>query len=639
VSRWPELVGLDGVRASRTFELLPYVTSKGEFVNRAPEDPFHDGEKVIPDAGFDLRTSLGSRLTLNATINPDFGQVEVDPASVNLSDVETFFQEKRPFFVEGSSNFRFGNEGASDYWNFGWPEPMFFYSRRVGRAPQGGLPVADFADVPLGTTILGAAKLTGKITPSTNFGTMHALTARERAKLDLGGTRWEQEVEPLTYYGVSRALREFKDRRHGIGAMASVVQRQFDDASLEDQLNRGTYVGAVDGWTSFGPERLWVLSGWAAATNVTGTRARILDLQQSSRRYYQRPDAGHLDLDPDATSLRGAGARVWLNKERGKWFSNSGVGFMTPGFELNDIGFQSRSDIVNGHTVFGHRWSKPGKVKQFARADMSLYGSTDFGGNVTSRGMWHGGFVEFLNRAGVNWWSSYNTEVTAVRLTRGGPRMKAPPNGEAGFYAYTNGTRKVVYEFQLNWNGSEDGGHFFNTNPGVEWKPASNVRLGVGPGFSKGVENAQYVETYADPAAVDTYGNRYLFARLDLTEVSANIRLTWAFTPTMSLQTYVQPYISAGKYTDFKALARPNSYDFVAAPATYDPDFNFKSLRGNAVFRWEYMPGSTLFLVWTQQRIDFVQDGSFDFNRDAKALFDRDSDNIFLAKLTYYFTL
>ena len=640
VSRWPDLVGLDGVRPPRSIELLPYFTAKGEYLRHDPLDPFHDGSAQTPDGGFDLRTGVGSRLTLNATINPDFGQVEVDPAVVNLSDVESFFEEKRPFFVEGRSNFRFGNEGANDYWNFSWPEPLFFYSRRVGRAPQGGWPSsAAFGDVPLGTTILGAAKLTGKVTPTTNFGTLHALTARERGDFWASGGEFRQDVEPLTYYGVARGLREFKDRHQGLGLLSTYVRRSFKDGALEDQLNESAYTGGVDGWLFLDKKQMWVVSGYSALTHVTGTAARIATLQQDSRHYYQRPDADHVDVDPNATSLTGNVTRLWLNKQKGAWFSNSGFGFITPGFDQNDIGFHSYSDLVNGHSVIGKRWSTPGKVKRFAQTNAAVFGAWDFGGNRTTGGLYNSGFVEFQNRIQFNWWNSYTPPATDVRRTRGGPRMVRPFAYEQGFWTSTNPLKKLVFSMDANRWANDQGALDLSFNPSIEWKPVSNLKLNVGPGYYYGVTDAQYVVALPNAGNTATFGTDYVFSRLQQTTVSANIRISWALRPTMSLQAFIQPFIATGDYHDFKTLAAPNTYDFNAIAEPFSPDFNFKSLRGNAVYRWEYRPGSAFYVVWTQQRTNVDDVGDFRFGPDSRKLFDSSADNIFLTKVSYYFNL
>src|SRR5262249_44816857 len=245
VSRFPDLVGLSDIRSARSIELSPYTTAKSEFVPHQPGDPFTDGSKTSARAGLDLRAPVGPRLTLNGTVLPDFGQVEVDPAVVNLSDVELTFEEKRPYFVEGAANFRFGREGSNSYWDFNWPEPRFFYSRRVGRAPQGAIPPSAYSDVPIAADILGAAKLTGKITPTINFGTLQAVTGPVEAQLMTAGHLWESEVEPLTYYGVTRALKEFNQSRAGLGMIATTAARRFTNEVLEAQLNKLSLMGGL----------------------------------------------------------------------------------------------------------------------------------------------------------------------------------------------------------------------------------------------------------------------------------------------------------------------------------------------------------------------------------------------------------
>jgi hypothetical protein len=640
VSRWPELHGIENVRPSRAIELRPYVTSKGEFLAHAPLDPFNDGSRHQANVGGDLRMGIGGKLTLNATANPDFGQVEVDPAVVNLSDVESFFQEKRPFFVEGSSIFNFGNQGANNYWGFNWPEPIFFYSRRIGRNPQGTIPDHEYADAPIGTRILGAAKLTGKLRPSVNFGTLHALTGREAATLETGGLRSRVGIEPLTYYGVARGLKEFNERRQGFGLMTTLAARSFEDAGLRDQLNSRSVMTGFDGWTFLDSNKVWVISGWSALSHVTGTAARMTALQESPRHYFQRPDAGHIEVDPNARSLTGYGSRYWLNKQKGSVILNAALGFMSPDFDVADVGFHSRSDVANGHIGGGYKWTQTTRRRRYQEVLGSVFASYDLQGNPIWGGVWANGFTEFINNWSWDYGVAYNPQTTNNRRTRGGPLTINKPGYEARTYFDTDGKSKLFYYIDF-YTYQVPGADSYNwsTNPGVEWKPASNITLNVGPEYSRNVENAQFVDSFDDPAATATFGRRYVFGRLNQTTVAANIRLNWAFSPTMSVQTFVQPLISAGDYTDYKSLARPKSYEFEPYPYPGNRDFNFKSLRGNAVFRWEYQPGSTLFLVWTQERSSFEPIGDFDFRRDFSDLTRADANNIFLAKLSYYFSL
>ena len=660
VSRFPVITGMDNVHPGRSIELRPYMTTKAEYLKHAPLDPFNDGSRYSPNVGGDLRMSLGSRLTLNATANPDFGQVEVDPAIVNLSDVESYFQEKRPFFVEGSQNFRFGNEGGNDYWGFNWPEPTFFYSRRIGRFPQGSLPDdADYADTPVGTRILGAAKVTGKLSPSVNFGTMHAITGRELAELETAGARSRFEVEPSTYYGAARGLKEFAGRRHGLGAMTTLVARKFDAQGLRDQLNAQSLVSGLDGWTFLDKDQKYVISGWSAMTYAHGNETRITSLQRDPRHYYQRPDVPHVHVDPSATSLVGYGSRYWLNKQKGQVLLNSAIGFLSPGFELNDIGFGSRADVVNAHFGSGYKWTKVTKHRKYQDALGAVFGSTDTHGNLVSAGLWTEGSTEFSNNYSWNYHVSLNPRTLNNRRTRGGPLTVNLPGYGVGTYFDTDGKAKLFYFVETGADRSNSGSWSGYVKPGVEWKPMSNVSVRVGPTYSRVHEDAQYVGATADSTASLTYGRRYLFAALDQTEVGAEVRLNWAFSPELGLQLYAQPLISHGNYWGYKQLARARSYDFepVSGVPTYDPiadqvdvdgagprgafnpDFDFKSLRGNAVLRWEYRPGSTLFLVWTQERVNTDGYSQFDLGRSFDRLLTTKPNNIFLAKATYYFTV
>ena len=640
VSRWPELHGIENIRPPRSIEVRPYLTTKAEFLVHAPLDPFNDGSRYRPEGGADLRMGLGNKLTLNATINPDFGQVEVDPAVVNLSDVESYFDEKRPFFVEGSSIFSFGNQGSNSYWGFNWPEPTFFYSRRIGRAPQGSVPSADYVDAPIGTRILGAAKLTGKLTPSVNFGMLSALADREFARLDASGVESKAEIEPRTYYGVARGLKEFNERRQGFGLMTTLAARDFDVASLEDQLNSHSLMTGFDGWTFLDRDKVWVISGWTALSNVAGTTARMTALQQNSRHYFQRPDAPHVEVDPNATSLTGFGSRYWLNKQKGNVILNSGLGFMSPKFDVADVGFQSRADVINGHIGGGYKWTETTRHRKYQEVLGAVFASYDFQGNPIWGGLWASGYTEFSNNYSWNYSVAYNPETVNNRRTRGGPLTLNKPGYEGNLYFDTDGKAKLFYYIGLyGYTQPEAGSYNWDINPGVEWKPASNVTLNVGPDLSRNVDDAQYVDWLEDAGATATFGRRYVFAHLHQTTLAANIRLNWAFSPTMSLQTFAQPLISSGAYTGYKSLARPRSYEFDPYAYPDNKDFNFKSLRGNAVFRWEYVPGSTLFLVWTQDRSAYDNVGDFRLGRDLSHLTRADANNIFLAKLSYYFNL
>ncbi len=364
-------------------------------------------------------------------MNPDFGQVEVDPAVINLSDVETFFQEKRPFFIEGSSIFNFGEGGATNYWGFNWSNPLLFYSRRIGRTPQGSIPDSDYYDAPTGTSIIGAAKLTGKIGAGWNIGTLHAFTGKEHADYSIDGNFQQAEIEPATYYQVTRGLKEFGDGKQGLGFIATIASRLFDDARLEDEINNSSLVFGMDGWTFLDGNKTWVLTGWTAFSNVNGTASRITDVQENSGHYFQRPDADYVEVDSDATSLNGVAGRFYINKEKGNLFFNSSFGYLSPGFDNNDVGFLFRADQYNMHVGSGYKWTDPGKYFRFAELGAAAFRTLDFGGDTTWGGLYHFGYVELHNYYTLDYSVAWNPEETLNNTrTRGGPQTLNLPGYE-----------------------------------------------------------------------------------------------------------------------------------------------------------------------------------------------------------------
>ncbi len=660
VSRFVDLTGIGDIDPPRRLEILPYLRGKAEFAPHDARDPFHNGSDYSPDAGVDFKLGIGSNLTLDGAVNPDFGQVEVDPAVVNLSDVETFFDEKRPFFLEGSSIFQFGRGGASNNWSFNWSQPTFFYSRRIGRAPQGTIANADFADAPVGTKILGAAKLSGKTSDSWSLGAISVLTAREIARIDSAGVRSDREVEPLTSYNLFRTQKEINDGRQGIGALLTFTQRAFSDAQLRDQINANALVAGLDGWTALDGDKTWVVTFWSGLTRITGDPARILAVQENSEHYYQRPDASYLHLDSAATSLAGYSGRMFITKQKGNFFANGSLGVISPGFDVTDLGFQWRTDVINMHSAAGYKWTVPASWYRSIELALAGFQSYDFGGDVIWRGVWGLGDVVLPNYYEVSGTYAYNPQTISTHLTRGGPKTITPPGYEIS--GTISGDSRNSFIPGLNFDVYHAS---YTRNSTVtwtfDWKPASNIEVVLAPEIDRDWEFSQWVGAFSDPTATSTYGKRYVYGEMDQTTLVAGVRLNWSFTPQLSLQTYVQPLLSAGTFRNFKELARPGTFDFVtygvagttitggssytvdpdgagpAAPFSFsNPDFNFKSLRGDAVLRWEFVPGSTLYLVWTQSRTNSLNAGDPQFRRDLRELFRSQPDNIFLMKIAYW---
>jgi len=666
VSRFPALLGIEGIKPTSRVELLPYITGKAEYLQSEAKNPLISGENYLPGIGLDFKTGLSSKLTLDATINPDFGQVEVDPAIVNLTDVENTFDEKRPFFTEGVNIFEFGYGGTNNEVNFDWSEPDIFYSRRIGRSPQGGLPAFDYADVPNGTRILGAGKISGRIFDDWKIGTVHALTRREFADIQINNVRSEAEVEPMTYYGVFRAQRDFNSGKQGLGILSTYANRFFDDNSLRDVINKNAFVGGTDGWTFLDEDQTYVLTGWTAFSHINGNKNQMLNLQQSPGHYFQRPDANYLKVDTNATSMNGYAGRLMLNKNRGQFTFNTAVGVVSPEFEVNDLGYNSYSDRINTHFFTSYNWLEPTEYYLNTGISAATYLSYDFGGNKTNQGYWVQGYYKLQSFYGANLSFMYNPESISNRRTRGGPLTINPDSRRINFQLFTDNRAMFFFYGGTNYRYGDDATtRYFYTSAEVKVSPT--LTLTFGPEFSKDSYNAYWITAFADPQAQDTYNKRYIFANLEQTTFSADIRADWIISPDLSFQVYLQPFIASGKYNNFKMLQNSKSYDFVtygqngstiekntdeagiisytldadgAGPAEAktigNRDFNFVSLRGNAVLRWEYMPGSTLYLVWTQSMANVESNGDFYFDKSINRLFDLQPDNIFMLKLTYW---
>ncbi|HKQ59499.1 MAG TPA: DUF5916 domain-containing protein [Candidatus Eisenbacteria bacterium] len=632
VSRFPELTGIERISPRPAIELMPYVTSRSEFLGRPVDDPFRQESRMRGNGGGDLRARLGP-LTLNATGNPDFGTVEIDPETVNLSDVEDFFEEKRPFFVEGASAFAFGREGAGDYWDSDWDDPVFFYSRRIGRAPQGRVPSSEFEEIPVATRILGAGKLIGRPGRHWTLGTLHAVTGREMARLANPGRAWQAEIEPQTYYGVTRAQREF-GRRAGLGLLGTTALRTFDDPALRPQLNSGSLLGGLDGWLFLDRRETWVVSGWSAFSRVEGDRRRMIALQRSSTHYFQRPDAGHVEVDSFATRLEGWASRYWINKQKGAVLFNTGVGFVAPQFDVNDLGFQRRSDIINGHIGTGYKWTKPHDLWRYQTLKISGFATFDHGGNPTRRGVEASSYTEYKNGHTLSGWAIFDAPSVNNRRTRGGPLTLNPHAWSGGIDYSTDTQRRSSLYASVGGSSSYNGSWSLFAYPSVAWKPTSALSVKLTPGWERLHEDAQFV-TSSSASSSPTYGRRYVFATLDQHTASASLKIDWTFTPRIGLQTYIQPFVSSAAYTGFKALAAPRSYAFTPTAPVSDLDFTVRSLKGNAVLRWEYRPGSTAYLVWTQRRSD--SDPFADSLLPLGRVVDAPPENIFLAKLSWYF--
>jgi hypothetical protein len=662
VARFGELHGMRGIPAPRRLEIMPYSVSS---LTRAPGDaanPFYSTSKPWGSAGVDVKYGVSSDLTLDLTINPDFGQVEADPSQVNLSAFETFLPERRPFFTEGADIFRFGlslgdGNGANE---------QLFYSRRIGRAPQlhadgrGG-----YVDAPQQTAILGAAKLSGRVPGGWSVGAMNAVTRREVARV--ADSDWrpgqqfgEQVVEPLATYGVFRAQRNSSDGRTQIGVVGTGVRRDLDEET--DALRSSAVAGGADFSHRWNGDA-WLASGYLVGSRIGGSTDAIVRAQRSSARYFQRPDADHLRLDSAATSLSGWSGNYMLGKVAGRWVGGVLGQVRSPGFEVNDLGYQRDADLISNVLWLGHRSFDQGRWFRNYGLNFNGWNSHDFGAERLETGANVNGWGQLVNYWHVNAGVNRGMGGLSTGALRGGPAIRTPGAWNS-WGGVSSDSRKAVAG-SVNLSGQvrdEDAGWSYNLNTSVRWRPSASSSVSLSPFFAANHNRWQYVSQ-----PVDGTGSRhYLFGELDQRTVGASLRLNQTFTPALSLQMYAQPFVSTGAYDGFKAAVNPRARRFDDRFQAFDesavsrgesshtidldgngsadlrfgnPDFSVRDLNLNAVLRWEYRLGSTIFFVWSHGRNSFDRDGSFQPRQDFERLFGEPSRNVFMIKANYWMSL
>ncbi len=645
-SRFGDLAGIEGVASGRRVELMPYVTA-GHALTGDPDpvNPFETGRDSYTRAGLDLKMGLGPSLTLDATFNPDFGQVELDPAEVNLSAFESFFSERRPFFTEGSQLLSTGS---------------FFYSRRIGARPRG--PVShEHVDYPSYTRILGAAKVTGRTPGGLGVGVLAAVTDRERARFfdaetsELGSVL----VQPLTGFGVVRLQQQFGANASTAGIIATAVRRDLAPGDpLAAFLNRSAYGAGGDFNLRFrGGE--YAVYGGAGLTYIEGDSLAIVRAQRSSARYYQRPDAGHLELDPSRTDLSGYTARVGVGRFSGrKWLWEAFGQAASPGFEQNDLGFRPRADQIFGAATLTYRETRPSRLFR----EFEVIGGTenlwDFAGVRNFAALRLDGIFTLPNFWEANVISWVDMRGQSATRAFGGPYVGT---GQAWVVIARLASRAGA---PLGWNGrvyygeSEQGEMTYRLSGGITVRPTPRWQLSISPNYLRSIDPRQFVTARGDGSEA-TFGTRYIFAHVDRSTLSAPIRLNYAINPDMTLELYAEPFAASGHFHGFGELPEPRSRalrvygtdgttieqeedgsfqvtDGASSFTIANRDFNVLSFRSNLVFRWEWMRGSTLFVVWQQDRSSFAPHGELIGPRGLWQSFEAPGDNVFAVKASYW---
>ena len=655
ISEMGELHGLKDIKAQNQLEIQPFAVTQLETYPAEAGNPFRDGSDFKLNGGLDAKIGITNDLTLDLTVNPDFGQVEADPAAISLDGFEIFFREQRPFFVE--------NKNIFDY-QFGNNQDNLFFSRRIGRSPQGypNAPSGAYVDMPQNTTILGAAKFSGKTKNGWSIGVLESVTAKGYAEIDNNGDRRKELVEPLTNYFVGRLQKDFNEKNSYIGGIFTAVNRNLKPNL--DFLRKSAYTGGLD-FKHQWKERKYFIDGNIVVSHVKGSEDAIADTQTSLTHLFQRVDAGHVDVDPNRTSLSGTGGRLSAGKVGGgNWTYNGGIIWRSPELELNDIGFLRQADEIRQYSNIGYRTLKPiGAFRQIS-ARFSQHTTYDFDGNYNRMQYQINGHANFKN----NWWidlgGAHKPRIYTNTMLRGGPRWRFSQENYGFMFIGSDDRKKLRFFLGSIYSGAKQD-HFslLRFETGITYQPTDALRISFEPEFSKHPNKTQYV------TQTDYNGTpRYVLGTIDNQTLSAAIRLNYTINPNLTIQYYGQPFISRGNYSNFKYVTNPiadNLYDrfnqyennqisFDNATGTYlvdedidgntdygisNPDFSFVQFRSNLVVRWEYIPGSEIFLVWSQGVTSFADPSEDLFRGLETGILDQKPENIFLLKMTYRFVL
>ena len=647
-SRFGDLRGINGVQPKQRLEALPYTAATSRVSgDRDSNNPFDNGLNLHPQIGADLKVGVGSSLTLDATINPDFGQVEADPAEVNLSATETIFPEKRPFFLEGDNRLH-GHVGN------------FYYSRCIGARPIGAA-TGDYVDYPRQTTILGAAKLTGRLASGTSMGFLGALTDEEQARVSVNGVRSKVLVAPRTAWGIARVQQEFGDQGSLVGGGVYLMDRQLPDgAPLAAILANQAISGNADTELKFG-DRAYALEAEVGFTYVNGTPAAIERVQRSTVHLFQSPDRPGVHFDPTRTSLSGLHLQAKFEKVGGRhWLYGSELQLESPEFEANDFGrVNYSSDIRFANMHLTYRETQPGRYLRAYSFTSSSEVTPYWGWDTQPKAF----IANTANLTFNNFWVAKATVTPHVRgediqLTRGGPSMLTPNGIEYQASLRNRTSAPTAWSGNVEYSDYEDGSIRRHGDASLSLRPSPQWQLTLTPTYTSEMFTRQYV-TARPGGRPETYGGRYIFGSIDRTTLSTQFRVNYTLKPDMTIDVYAEPFAASGRYVEFGELDQPKTQalriygtngtsvvrqpngittvtDGTSTVVFSRPDFNVRSFRSNVVLRWEWRAGSTLYVVWQQDRSSEDTFGDHVGPRDLFGSFSAPGDNIFVVKTTFW---
>jgi hypothetical protein len=641
VRHFGELHGLKNIKPKMQVELSPYITAKQENFEKESGNPYKDkGVDRSFGIGLDGKIGITNDFTLDFAINPDFGQVEADPSEVNLTAFETQFSEKRPFFIEGKeiTSYRVSQNGGL------FTGDNLFYSRRIGCAPHyyPSLSSNEYENRPTQTTILGALKLTGKTKDGLTIGIIETLAAEEKSEIYNTDNNEERKItiEPMTNYLVARVQKDLNNNNTIIGGILTSTNRFIKNDHL-NYLNTDAYTGGLD-FKQYFKNKKYYLAVKYEMSQISGDSTAMIAQQKSSRRYFQRPNNDYTEFDSTRTSMTGYAGAIEIGRAgSSKWRWTSSLALRSPEFEINDIGYLQRADLMTQVLWIGYKWTKPFSIFRTVTLDFNEWSEWDFGLTnnywVTSLStdMVFKNHYEFFTRV------RYTSGSASNSFMRGGPTMHTPPYINYNLNVNSDPRKKlhIIGRMSLK-SGLENYKNFTSYAIYLVYRPNDAIKFSFNPTYSVTSNELQYLNT-------EVYNNekRYVYAQIDQITTSFTLRIDYSITPDLTIQYYGAPYISAVDYSEPKYITDPNADKFVDRYSTdmsfssidYKNvcDFNFRQFRSNLVVRWEYRPGSLLYLVWTQGRTESVDQGNFSFVDDFDALFSIHPHNVFLVKLSF----
>jgi hypothetical protein len=645
-----ELHGIKGLPKSRRIEIMPYSLGRLKTFSKEPTNPFADkGRSWSGNIGLDAKIGITNNFTADLTLNPDFGQVESDPSVINLTAFETLYDEKRPFFLEGKNIF-----------SFDFDDVDLFYSRRIGHSITYTPDLKDneFMKIPGNSSILSAVKISGKTSKGLSIGALQSITAHEQAKIDSLGKRTNVGVEPLTAYNLIRVQQDFKQGNTMFGGIFTSTNRFIHDQQLEF-MNRDAYSGGLDLLHQWHDKEFYV-DAKIVGSEIKGQTDAITTLQSSSARYYQRPDAKYISFDSARTHLSGYGGRIKIGKgSKGLWRYYTEFNLRSPGLDLNDIGYMPTADIFKETNSLYYFVTQPVSIFRTYNIGLTETNNWDFGMEYLSSGSTLSLYLEFLNKWAVSTSFTYTSQALDIRILRGGYAMLVPAVGSTYFYVRTDPSKKAIFYLTSNTSLSANQScRYYSLEPELVLTPVNTLKFSMTMTYTSNLDELQYIGT----ESVDGE-SRYILGKINQHTLSATFRVDYNLTPELSLQYYGSPFASVGKYSKFKTVTKPKasaySDRFTAInPSlngnTYEvseknnsqvdysfgnPDFNYDQFRSNLVFRWEYRPGSQLYLVWSQDRTSYLTPGNNSVNDALGSLKGVFPNNVFLIKLNYWFSI